>query len=375
VTEGSSGKGKRFLYIDGLRGVAAMMVVLYHVQINLRPAVRGWFPHSIDFLFHWGNLGVDIFFVLSGFVIAHSVRNGAFSWAYMGRFAFRRSIRLDPPLWVTIALELLLIQAGFVLFPGISTVVPSWEQVLANVTYTQRFFHLGDVVGVFWSLTYEVQFYFVLVLALVAYGKTLDRRIDASTKQMLFLGFLIVPHLYSLFIYLDILPLPLQGLFIDRWFQFSLGILAWAVFRRMLHQRYFWIVALVTIILAVFLGPSDYRRWSILSSSVTAISLVLVGKRDAMHRVLAGPVIQFLGRISYSLYLIHPVVGWRFVSVVKEIFGPDLGVILGSLTLLGGVLISVASAWLMYVALEAPSLQFAHKIGLPKRSPAPTPSG
>jgi peptidoglycan/LPS O-acetylase OafA/YrhL len=82
--------------------------------------------------------------------------------------------------------------------------------------------------------------------------------------------------------------------------------------------------------------------------------------------MLNGVVTQFLGRISYSLYLIHASVGWRFVSVFRRAFGPDLGPAMGTAAFLGGVMLSVVSAWLIFVALEAPSMRLARSIRLPR---------
>jgi peptidoglycan/LPS O-acetylase OafA/YrhL len=359
-----------------------MMVVLFHFQLNLRPAVEGWYPGFLDGLIAWGNLGVDIFFVLSGFVIVHSVRKGAYSWSYLGRFGLRRSIRLDPPLWVTVFAELVLIRVGLALIPDLGTLVPGWGQILANLTYTQRFLGYPDVVDVFWSLTYEVQFYFVLVLGLVVYHKLKGKKAAESpsteaaadgsqpTRSGLPLPVVIgltVVHFYSLLIYMEVLPLPLFGLFIDRWFQFSLGILAWVSFRRILPVTPFVVVASLTALIAIATSPFPYRLLSTLSAVVTAAALLFVGMRGMMDRILVGRTIQFLGRISYSLYLVHLVVGWRFITLVKRLIGPELGIVTGTLTFLGGIGLSILASWLIYLILEAPSVRLARKVRLPTR--------
>ena len=77
----------RLALIDGLRGIAAMLVVLFHFCAVAHLAdvpVLGW-------LFAHGNFGVEVFFVISGFVIAYSVRNAQHTLPFLGRFALRRS--------------------------------------------------------------------------------------------------------------------------------------------------------------------------------------------------------------------------------------------------------------------------------------------
>lgn len=88
----------RFTYVDALRGIAALSVLVYHFTGSL---IRN-FPHNplpkpIFSLLSHGNMGVEVFFVLSGFVISYTLRNAWVTPGYVGRFALRRSIRLDPP--------------------------------------------------------------------------------------------------------------------------------------------------------------------------------------------------------------------------------------------------------------------------------------
>ena len=75
-----------------------------------------WLWAPVDWIARNGFLGVDIFFVISGFVIALSVSKGAPTFGYFGRFIVRRSIRLDPPYWSSILLEVLLLHLSLRLF-------------------------------------------------------------------------------------------------------------------------------------------------------------------------------------------------------------------------------------------------------------------
>ncbi|MFL5637927.1 MAG: acyltransferase family protein [Gemmatimonadaceae bacterium] len=351
--------GRRFSFLDGLRGVAAMMVVVFHLYGNIAPAVQAWFPALLATVCLNGLFGVDIFFVLSGFVIAHSVSSGERSLRYLGRFGLRRSIRLDPPLWVTILVELLLVTLSLRLFPDIATRMPAWSQIAANVTYTQRFLGIPDVVPVFWSLTYEVQFYVVLVGALVLLHRIPRSR---SVTRPLFA----IVFFYSLGIWLGAFALPIRGLFIERWFQFALGVAAWAVFMRHITKAQFAVLCVLTVMTIIALSPIDYRIRSTEVALLAAVAIAFVSLTGRLETLLSGRVIQFLGRISYSLYLIHLSIGWRFISVIRRKVGPELGPLMGSATFIGGVLVSVIAAWLMYIALEAPSVRLARKIRLPR---------
>jgi peptidoglycan/LPS O-acetylase OafA/YrhL len=97
----------RFVFVDALRGLAALGVVLFHANEGHHiTELFGYFPHFLQVGLENGSLGVLIFFVLSGFVIAHSLYEQRMSLSLLGRFTLRRSLRLDPPYWVAIALAI-----------------------------------------------------------------------------------------------------------------------------------------------------------------------------------------------------------------------------------------------------------------------------
>src|SRR5687767_8776 len=94
----------RFTFVDALRGVAALAVVLFHaVEGGHIPDLMAVMPAWLTAMISHGHLGVAVFFVLSGFVIAHATYGQTITLSYLGRFMLRRSIRLDPPYWFAIA--------------------------------------------------------------------------------------------------------------------------------------------------------------------------------------------------------------------------------------------------------------------------------
>src|SRR5215467_8589533 len=94
----------RSTFIDALRGVAAFSVACYHIcrYGPIPEPAREFIPGVLLAWFDHGWMGVQVFFVISGFVIAYSVRNARVTPRYLANYALRRSIRLDPPYWTTI---------------------------------------------------------------------------------------------------------------------------------------------------------------------------------------------------------------------------------------------------------------------------------
>jgi peptidoglycan/LPS O-acetylase OafA/YrhL len=150
----------RLAPLDGLRGIAILLVVWYHVwQITWLPAPLA----NLEFLPETGFAGVDLFFFLSGFVIAYPfLKADAAGSARPGwrHFAYRRFIKIVPSYVLSLAI---LIATGYAHFasPG---------DALANVTAHLFFVHtwwgptFGSINGVLWSLAVEVQFYVLFPL-------------------------------------------------------------------------------------------------------------------------------------------------------------------------------------------------------------------
>src|SRR5690606_29573201 len=115
-----------------------------------------------------GILGVELFFVISGFVILMTV------WGRgLGAFARSRLVRLYPAYWLS-----LIAVAALYGLTGVKALDPklSTGGYLVNATMLQRLFKVGDASGVYWSLWAELRFYFlitILVVAGVTYGRVL----------------------------------------------------------------------------------------------------------------------------------------------------------------------------------------------------------
>ena len=213
---------KRFVTIDGLRGIAALAVVAFHFRLAIVRNTADRLPAWLDVLFRHGGLGVHVFFVISGIVIAFSVRKGAETWGYLGRFALRRPLRLDPPYWLTLALELALIRVGLMFVPSLGTPVPSLGQIGADLLYAQNVLDVGNIVPVFWTLCYEVQYYLFFVAGLIAWS-SMRHRLPERSRPGVLASTLAIPFALSLALHFVPSAPVLQGAALDYWFEFFTG--------------------------------------------------------------------------------------------------------------------------------------------------------
>jgi peptidoglycan/LPS O-acetylase OafA/YrhL len=353
----------RVLAVDGLRGVAALLVVIFHLHGAISRSATGWLWAPLDWAARNGFLGVDIFFVISGYVIALTVSKGAPTPGYFGRFIVRRSIRLDPPYWSAILLEILLLYLTMRMFPGLSVKLPTTPQLLAHLVYAQELLGYGSVVNVFWTLCYEIQFYSFFV-GLVVVQAMLPARWRRPLWTGLFYAVLFAFSLWTRYWRPEWLP---EGLAIDRWFQFFIGALTWRVVAsrgRLMTLVAAW-SALAAAVLLARAAPTQ-----LLALFVSGL-LVFAAHHERWARLLAVRPLRFLGTISYSLYLYHSSVGWRFVSLAQRLIPGawDSGVAIAVYVL--GVIGSIGFATGMWWLVERPCLKLCQRVRLPLRAALP----
>jgi peptidoglycan/LPS O-acetylase OafA/YrhL len=342
----------RFAFVDALRGIAALAVVLFHMYSkNLVPMTGFTLPEPFHSLLHHGNLGVYVFFVISGFVIAHSIRSAVITPRYVGRFALRRSIRLDPPYWATIAAMIVLTAISNHAQHARSLPMPTAGAVVAHVFYAQGFLGYPHIVGVFWTLCFEIQFYLVLVLGM-GVVQAIERRAPVSARWYVFLP------LWGLGLacvagYVNVHP----ALFVYAWPSFFLGVVVnWAYHRRAEG----WVVPAIMLSSLVLLPVAPLE---ISVACATALTIHLVARAGRLETLTMGRALQYLGRISYSLYLVHMLVGTPLFRLGIRALGgrPDTLHAVGLMVLATAV--SIIAAHFMYALIERPAMRLAQRLG------------
>jgi peptidoglycan/LPS O-acetylase OafA/YrhL len=342
-----------------LRGIAALAVVLYHFDGAIRMATDRWLPQPLEWVAAHGANGVDVFFVISGFVIAYSVRNGSYTFGYLLRFMVRRSIRLDPPYWVAIAIEIALLVLTPVFFPSIRTPVISVAQVLSHLVYAQNILGYGDLDPVFWTLCFEVQFYSFFVGSLVAWQALRRLKLGRSVAVAYFGAVFVL----SLALRYGGVSIPHRGLALGHWFEFFLGVLTWWTVSKGVSPR--WIgAALIAATVAILAARVEIMN--LMPVGVTLLLLV-VAWRGALETFLGGAVFQFFGRISYSLYLFHAPIGWRWISLLERVHGGRIGPLFAWFEFASAAAVTVGISAITWRLIESPSMKFSKRIGLPPR--------
>lgn len=334
----STAKPRRLVLVDGLRGYAALAVLLMHLGMFL----------GIDGMLHWGRLGVPVFFVISGCVIAVSLGDQPITARFAGNYVARRMVRLDPPYYVSLVLCLALAWLVPRIHPSASYEAGDTKvsTVMANMTYTHNLLRLPQISDVAWTLCLEVEFYLTLlalwallgnarqawrppvVLALGLVGLATYQYPNPDAPGLFFNSFRsLVPHL---------------GMF-------ALGILAFLAMTDRCSPVWFHAMAAATAV-RLLVEWEPYTA----AALVTAVLIYLASRCGIMSWLLGDPVSQWLGQRSYSIYLYHFPVGWLIVKVLGQLLpsGPFKVPLQFAAAVVGALLVSHA----LHLGVERPSM-------------------
>ncbi|WP_428029477.1 acyltransferase family protein [Ancylobacter sp.] len=328
-------------HIDGLRAVAVLGVVLYHFG-------AGWLPG--------GFTGVDVFFVISGFLISKSI----YADVAEGRFSIlgfyeRRIRRIAPAFLVVTAVTALF--AALILLPREMLIFGRsvlWSVFAAgNFFFFERTDYFGPAAREmpllhYWSLAVEEQFYLVFP-ALVLGCRRLGLRAFGWIVLAMLLASLVASQMM-----LAHDPAAAYFLLPFRAFEMLIGAalaLPFLPFPEGRATRLIAVSAGCALVIGGMVALSSSSPFPGLLALIPCIGAALViwgGERGPSlpTRVLGSRGMVFFGRISYSLYLVH----WPLVSLGKEWLGPVSPLPF----LIGGVALSILLGWLSYRFVEQP---------------------
>ncbi|WP_084165768.1 acyltransferase family protein [Dyadobacter crusticola] len=320
--------------LDYLRGLAALLVCFYH------------FTDRADFLsdtnvlkalFRHGHYGVEIFFIISGLVIPYSMAKASYTFSQAWTFLKKRIVRIEPPYLICVLLALSL--------NYLTTTTPFYVGKAFSIDYAQVFAHVGYLnafVGkdwlnpVFWTLAVEFQYYIVIALIFPLISSRIP--VVWITTLILFNG---------LSFYFDRNYLFNFSVF------FSTGIIIYRLLVDKLTLTNFAICGAVLIAFTLY-RYSYFEALVILATS----TLILIPLRPTS-------LTTFFGNISYSLYLLHFLVGLRVINITQRFVDNE---VLRSAAVFAALLVSVFAAYLYYRLIEKPCKEASQSIKYQKRN-------
>lgn len=286
--------------VDYARGLAAFAVVFFHYFYN---GIANGKIESVSAIpviseiARYGYLGVDVFFMISGFVIANSAVGKS-----ARDFAVGRAVRLYPAFWVA-----MIITTGFIVVLGGSQMSVTPQQFLANATMVPQVFRQPFVDGAYWTLAYELAFYFFVFLIIIAkQGRRLDT-ILCSWAVLLGVLSLVAPSLGSVPLLGNYFALFAVGAVVS-----SIRRSGWSIFR---------IAGLVGGLVAAL--PFQMRGGVERGLDPVVLAIIFVATYGFILATLSNrvseariPGSRWAGQITYPLYLLHAYIGYILINAI-----------------------------------------------------------
>lgn len=323
---------QRFEELDSFRGLAALAVVLYHFTLRYEHVYH---HNEIPFFsLPYGDYGVQFFFMISGFVIFMTLEKCTSS----RDFLVSRFCRLFPAYWVAV---LITFSVGY--FAPLPNQELTMTQLLVNLSMLQAFFYIPSVDGVYWSLAFELSFYFVMLMIFLS-------------RQLHAMEYLIIVWLSAM---LANFLLPYTGFEIP-WRLQLLGVLKYTnafmagiVFYQIYHHG-FSVLRVATLIACLVL--------ELICVSITSFifftaffALFLLAIRGQLT-LLKHPALLYMGAISYTLYLTHQMLGFKVIHLLEaQGMAPDLAILIA-------VICSILLASVLTRYVERPGGRFFKKL-------------
>jgi peptidoglycan/LPS O-acetylase OafA/YrhL len=347
--------------IDGLRAIAILLVVAWHYL----GASDG--PRSLPWrLFIFGRSGVDLFFVLSGYLITSILLHKRASPNYFSAFYGRRAFRILPIYGVMLMIFFAgkLSGVGRVFFDG---ALPWWSYAagLQNIWMTIDQTYGAIWLAGTWSLAIEEQFYLLFPLIVLWLPPAVLPRFLIATLILCPIGRIISYQAGDEFGYYVLMPLRADILAVG-------ALIAWAEFSGPVSGRvrgFFKTTLVVTAcafpVFAYLIGGNTDFHMALWGHSYlvalfgSAVFMVLENRGSPALALLRSRGAEFFARISYALYLVHI----NVLIVVFALFRTDRaiatlqGAALTTLALAASVLICIAS----YRFFEGPLIRMAHR--------------
>jgi peptidoglycan/LPS O-acetylase OafA/YrhL len=325
--------------IDFLRGFAALSVCLFHFTTHFLSD-----SNPLRIPFEHGHLGVELFFVISGFIIPYSLWRKKYTIAGFGKFMKARLLRLHPAY-----LGSVVIMVGVVLMPNI---LPEPFRKPASIDWGNvllHFFYLPPFVGqtwlniIYWSLAAELQYYVLLGLGF---------SLISHPKKWVIYGTLAAFGSSAFWDIKGTIVTWTGQPFCDNnnfvFFYALLFIPGIALFLHYIEKIKAWEFLLV-LVLDAYLLYSQRHEWSRPMAVVLACSVIHFGG-------LKTKVTDFLGKISYSLYLIHTPIGFAFLGLFTYYVKDEIQ---RTALVLTALLLSIFTAYWYHRLVELPTQKWA----------------
>ena len=330
INHPSSNKAK-FDTIEILRGLAALVVALYHLTGYGKDDYLDAMPLSLGLIPKYGWVAIAVFFVISGFVIPYSLwrKNFQFKSDWYGSLT-KRIIRIYPAYLATILLVI-----GLFLVALVTSNFQATNPSITPLNILLHLFFLNDLIPkapamspVFWTLAIDLQYYLLIICLFPLIN---------SSKMIYQLVVLAIAYTLPFLI-------TEKSLVFSWLLLFNLGTISFQFISQKINLTQYVLTTAITCLLLYF-------NKGLLYMSVSLVSAVLI----VFVRSPQISFFTFLGAISYSLFLVHCTIGFRVIRVISR-FGQSEPIRITGVVI--ALIVSAIVAYLMYKYIEMPTQKY-----------------
>lgn len=362
---------KRIKQIDGLRAIASLLVVSFHYINNQLTDSTTTMGKIFAKLFSFGWAGVDLFFVLSGFLIGSILITNKHKKNYFSTFYIRRFVRIVPNYYLLILIFLVIGIIPFFkndYFTTGNSVIPIWSYftMLQNV-FMGAMKNMGnEAMSVTWSIGIEEQFYLVIPFLVYFFNK--------KVLPYLLIAFIITANFFR-WHYTNAavsFNIPAYVLLPCRMDAISIGVLIALINNAIgledFVKKYFkpiliFTACIVSICAVMFILYQDIGiiRNTLFALFFGCLIIFAIGLPNSLYaKLLSKKWLNWVGKISYSLYLFH----FLILGVFKKIaftylhFNYSIALLIATVS---AFVFSLFFSWLVYKYLETPTVSLGKK--------------
>ncbi len=319
----------RFDNVEVVRGIASLAVVFFHFTYFLKPG------NPFKEIFKYGYLGVDCFFVISGFVLPLSFFQKNYTIRELPLQFLKRVWRIEIPYWACIglmalkdAVEQLVVDSQHFQMPG----TYSTKSLLVHAIHANKWFDMPFIRELFWTLALDWQFYLFLLVAFILLKQRAWFVRYPMYMALASTRWLDTPNWATYYI-----------------FAFLAGIMFF-------HYTVKFISIYELLACWLVLGYfTDQKMWEAHLLAIFGSCAVLLLVNQAAKPFL------FLGKTSYALYLTHAFSGWTIVSTYLKYY-PNADELTKTIYVIISALACIPFAYLFYKYVEEPTQRFSKVI-------------
>ncbi len=323
LIDGFKSKSDEITQLYGVRAIAIILVILHHTYLAFSPENFKAVKYSsriikmIIKVLENGRIGVDIFFVLSGFLIGSQLIKELLSSGTINfkKFFIKRTFRIFPAYYVCLLMFIIFFYRDF-----------TFKTIIYNIVYIQNYFY--NCYEITWSLAVEEQFYILLPLTIVFFKNLI---IKEYSFYRFFLFLIILPLIFRSISYFNMenlfdsnyISVHIFGRFHTRFDQLLTGVVLGYFYNsvkrvnKIFYSSFFQIAVFILFYLLIYYSGMNGSYYKIcLQFSVIALVLgiffltLLYNEKSLLTRCFKIFPLVFIAKISYSLYLYHYFAIW-----------------------------------------------------------------